>query len=199
MVTNNLTSFLYYRHKGSSTLDVVMHGGSNGINSQLITKVFEKCRKLNHSTIAFNFQYLESGLENSSGPELKEELETLQQFLDFCDYQKYKNVRLIAKSLGGIVASHYLNKLSNDEASNFSIIVLGFVTGDVTLKNFNGSITVIQGEHDKFGGINVVKDNLKDAKSQNIKFIEIPKADHSYRNPETKEPLYEDLAIEKIN
>jgi len=43
---------------------------------------------------------------------------------------------------------------------------------------------------------------LKDALSSDINYYEIEGADHSYRVPDTKEPTYEDKAIEvlkKIN
>ena len=98
--------------------------------------------------------------------------------------------------MGGIIASFYLNKLSTEEAERFSIIILGFVTGSLKLKNFKGEITVIQGENDKFGNIETVKQDLKNIKSKKVSFFEIANADHSFRNPETKEPTYEDNMID---
>ncbi len=192
-------SFNHYYNSQSSQLDVILQGGSHGIDSSILQKVFENSKQKRNSVVAFNFPYYERGDENSSGPELKEELNTLQQILDYCNYKEYKHIRLIAKSLGGIVASYYLNKLSNEEMSKFSVVILGYVTGQVELTNFTGAITVIQGEKDKFGGIESVKENLKTAISKNITYIEIPLADHSYRDPETKESKYEDLAVAKID
>lgn len=51
---------------------------------------------------------------------------------------------------------------------------------------------------DKFGNIEVVKNDLKDAVSKNINYFEIKNADHSYRN-ESKEPIFEDEAIEVLS
>lgn len=195
----SLTSFNFHHNSKAETLDVVLQGGSHGIDSSILQKVFNKSKEKGNSVIAFNFPYFERGEENSSGPELKEESETLQNILDFVNYKEYSKVRLVGKSLGGIVASNYIQNLSEEEAERFSVVILGYVTGDVKLKNFSGSITVIQGEKDKFGGIEVVKEDLKDAVSKDIKYLEIEGADHSYRNPETKEPLFEDNAIEQYS
>ncbi|OGM29496.1 hypothetical protein A2630_00690 [Candidatus Woesebacteria bacterium RIFCSPHIGHO2_01_FULL_44_10] len=193
----DFTSFQIYHNSKSDTLDVILHGGSSeGMEMSLIRKVYQLSVNQGHSVIAFNFPFAERGQDQSSGPELVEELGVLQKFLDFCDYKKYKKVRLISKSLGGIVASFYLDKLNKSLRSKFSIIILGYVTGSLRLKNFNGPITVIQGEKDKFGNIEVVKGDLKDVKSRQIRYFEIPKADHSYRDTETKEPVYEDKAME---
>jgi hypothetical protein len=40
---------------------------------------------------------------------------------------------------------------------------------------------------------------LKDAVSKDIKYLEVKGADHSYRNPETKEPVFEDDAIDQYS
>ncbi len=61
---------------------------------------------------------------------------------------------------------------------------------------FPGKISIILGEKDKYGNIEVVKNDLKNAVSKNIEYFEIQKADHSYRNPQTKELVYENEAIE---
>ena len=67
------------------------------------------------------------------------------------------------------------------------------------LKKFEGQVTVIQGEKDKFGNVNVVKNDLKDAMSRDIKYFEIKDADHSYRNSETKKPIFENEAIKVLS
>lgn len=192
----NFPSLNFYHNSSASTLDVILHGGSSGIESSFIQKLFNNSRELGNSVIAFNFPYLERGGENSSGEELKEELDTLQKILDLCEYKKYKRIRLLGKSLGGIVASYYLDKLPIKESKRFSVVILGYVTGGLKLKAFKGKISVIQGQKDKFGGIDVVKDDLKNAKSEEIHFFEIEGADHSFRVPETKKPIYEEKAIE---
>ena len=45
----------------------------------------------------------------------------------------------------------------------------------------------------------LVKNDLKNAKSKDIKYFEIKNADHSYRDLETKEPVYEDEAMKVLS
>lgn len=186
---------LKYIDNNSDTLDVLLHGSSGGMNYSLMQKIADVCVKQGHSVVNFNFPYFERGEEQSSGPELKEEIETLKAVLNKCKSMEYKHVRLIGKSLGAIIASYCLKQLPKEEQSKHSVVVFGYVTGSIDLKSFEGRIDLIQGEKDKFGNIDVVKDDLKNAVSKNINYFEIKNADHSYRN-ELKEPIFEDEAIE---
>lgn len=110
-----MTNTLVFKTQNSDTLDVLLHGSSGGMNYSLMQKIADICITQGHSVVNFNFPYFEKGEEQSSGPELKEELETLQAVLDECKADEYKHIRLIGKSLGAIVASHYLKSLSNLE------------------------------------------------------------------------------------
>lgn len=186
-----LPSFQFFHNSHSNTLDVILHGGSKGIESSLIEELYQLSKNRKHSVLAFNFPYLERGEENSSGPKLQEELATLRSLLGFVDAGFYQHVNLIGKSLGAIVASFYLKSLPPKLLKQYSVVVLGYITGGIYLKNFPGKIVIIQGEKDRFGDIEAVKGDLKGASSRNIKFYEIKGADHSYRVPETKEPIYE--------
>jgi len=194
-----MTSFFHFHSSKAKVLDVILHGASSGINSSLMLKVFKTSVRKGHSAIMFNFPYLERGEDHSSGPELKEELKTLKRALNIAKFKKFNHIRLIGKSLGGIVASYYLNSLSPEEKKRYEIIILGYVTGEIKLKNFNGKITIIQGEKDKFGNIKTVKKDLKGTASKNINYYEIKNADHSFREPETKKPRYEKEAIKILN
>lgn len=186
---------LNFINNRSETLDVLLHGSSGGMNYSLMQKIANVCIKQGHSVANFNFPYFEKGEEQSSGPELKEELETLQTVLNMCKAKEYKHIRLIGKSLGAIIASYYLKSLPKEQQSKYSIVVFGYVTGSIDLKSFEAKIDIIQGEKDKFGNIEAVKKDLKNAVSRNINYFEIKNADHSYRN-ESKEPIFEDEAID---
>lgn len=163
------------------------------MDNPFIIKIIEKCRETNHSVAAFNFPYLDRGEGHSSGPQLLEELDSLKEVLDFCKGEKYQQIRLIGKSLGGIVASYFLKTLSENELKKYSVVVLGYVLGPggIDLKSYPGNITIIQGENDKFGNVAAVKKDLENAVSKAITFIEIPAADHSYHG-------FEDQAITAI-
>lgn len=192
------TSFHYVYNSKSEILSVVLHGSSKGINSPFIEKIFETLKDLGESVLAFNFPYLEKGRDNTSGPKLKKEVNELRKMLNFVDGNRYKHIRLVGKSLGAVVASYYLKSLTKKEQKRYSVVVLGYVksNGGIDLESFLGSVVVIQGENDQFGNIKAVRENLKGAASKDIQYFEIKEADHSYRDPETREPKYEDKVIE---
>jgi hypothetical protein len=74
------------------------------------------------------------------------------------------------------------------------VVVLGYVLGSVKTEALGSKLRlVIQGENDRFGGAQTVKDDLA-KHGIKARVIEVPKADHSYRN-EQKEPVYQDDAI----
>jgi hypothetical protein len=50
----------------------------------------------------------------------------------------------------------------------------------------------------KFGNLESVKKDLQNAVSKEITYHEIPHADHSYRDPQTRKPIYEDDVIEVL-
>jgi predicted alpha/beta-hydrolase family hydrolase len=187
----------FHRNPKSDTLDIVLQGGSYPIESPFMQKVISTCIASGHSVAAFNFPYFERGESHSSGPQLKEELQAIQNALDFCNAEKYRHIRFVAKSLGAIAASYFLKNLPPKSRSKYSIVVLGYVLGSIDLKNFPGKIVIIQGQKDKFGNIAKVKANLKNAASKNITFIEIKGADHTY-NDHMGKPTYHDEAIKAL-
>jgi len=194
-----LPNFKYFYNHKSNTLDIVLQGGSYGIDSSFIEKVIASCKNAGHCVLTFNFPYFDRGEENSSGPELKEELLVLDEMMKFVNANSFEHIRFVAKSLGAIVASYFLKKIIKEGHLKYSIIVLGYVTGSIDLKGFRGKVSIIQGEKDKFGGIEVVKKEMESAASSDISYFQVDGADHSFRVPETKEPIFEDKAIEILS
>ena len=160
----------------------------------LMQKIFDACLAQGHSVVSFDFPFFERGEEHSSGPELTEEIGVLKDVLDKCHAEKYKSIRLIGKSLGGIIGAKFLEGLSGNDQKKFTIIFFGYVVGSINLKNFQSKIVVVQGEKDRFGNIDSVKKDLESALSRDIIYFEVPNADHSFRNDQ-KEPVYEETAI----
>jgi len=188
-------NFKFFYNNRANTLDVVLHGSSQGMDSLFINKVVEASRNIGNSVVALNFPFFDRGEEKSSGPELIEELETLQIVLDECKSETYEHVRLIGKSLGGVIAGMYLSKKNKSDLNKFELIIFGYDIGYIDIKSFPGKIRIVQGSKDKFGDIEAVKKDMVGSVSTNIEYLTIEGADHSYRVPETKEPIFEDQAV----
>lgn len=191
MSLNNVT-YKFYHKQSSDRVFVVLHGsGTEGVESPFISKVIEALTKTGQNVFGFNFPYCERGDNSSSGPELTEEVGALKQVVEQLQASGYK-VTLVAKSLGGIVASFYLEQYPSD---TIELIVLGYVIGDVKTQAVRSNLkAVIQGENDRFGGVELVKAELGDVRTN---VIEIQSADHSYRNDQ-KEPVFQDDAIQEL-
>lgn len=194
----SLPNLQFFYNNTTDTLNVVLHGGREGIDSALMQKLILKSRNAGHSAVAFNFPFLDRGEDHSSNPELTEELAALHEILSFVHAQEYGQVHIIAKSFGGIVASYFLKSLPSSEHNKYCVTILGYVKGDIDLKTFTGKIHIIQGEMDRFGNIEAVKEDLQKAVSNQITFTEIAHADHSYKDSKTKEYTYEDNAVREV-
>ncbi len=188
---------LLYNNK-SDTLDVIFHGSSQGMESRFINKIFEASVKYGHTPLSLNFPFIDKGETKSSGPELLEECNVINDTLELLKPITFSKIRLIGKSLGGVIAGKYVSRLTNKKLDNISLFIMGYDIGYIDIKNFPGEITIIQGSKDKYGDIEAVKKDMKDAKSKNITYKSINGANHSYCNPETEEPIFEDEAIRLI-
>ena len=120
----NLPNFKYFYNNKAKTIDIVLHGSSADIDSDFINKIMETSKKIGNSVIAFNFPYFERGEEHSSGPELIEEIEALKLILNNCQSEKFESIRLIGKSLGAVIAGHYLKQIDNCTCQKISQVFL---------------------------------------------------------------------------
>jgi predicted alpha/beta-hydrolase family hydrolase len=188
---NNLT-FKFYHKQSAGRVYLVLHGGgTEGIESSFISSVIESLVQTRQSVFGFNFPYCERGDENSSGEELAEETATLNRVVQFLRSEGYEKIVIVAKSLGGITTSYWLEQHADE---NIELVVLGYVIGSVKTEALQGKLRlVIQGENDRFGNAEAVKEELT-KNNVEAEVLEVSKADHSYRN-EQKEPVYQDQAI----
>lgn len=191
MNLDNLTFKLYHKQSADRVF-VVLHGsGTEGIESAFISRVIEGLTKTGQNVFGFNFPYCERGDKKSSGPDLDEEVNILKQVIEQFQAQGYE-ITIVAKSLGGIIASFYLERYPS---STVELIILGYVIGDVKTQAITRNLkTIIQGERDRFGGIKELETELG---GLSTRVLEIKEADHSYRN-DRKEPVFQDVAVREL-
>lgn len=188
-------SYKYYRKRNAKTVYLVLHGGgSEGIETPFISNIINALTGTGSSVFGFNFPYCERGEENSSGEKLAEETAALDKVVQFLHGEGYEKIVIVAKSLGGITTSYWLEQHPDEDVE---VVVLGYVIGSVKTEAVQGKLRlVVQGENDRFGNAKAVNEELN---KHNVMadVVEMPKADHSYRN-EQKEPIYQDQAIEQL-
>ena len=186
----NLT-YKYYNKQASRTVCLILHGAAAGIESSFISQLYTSLSNGSQSVFTFNFPYLERG-KTSPSPNLREEIEALAFVIDSLKEKGYEVVILIAKSLGAVIASYYLKE---NPTADVRVAVLGYVVGEVQTAALIPKLKlVVQGQRDRFGNALDVRNELT---SDSIKVIEIPAADHSYRNI-AREPEYQMRAIELL-
>ena len=179
---------------------VLLHGIRDGIDEPYTQELLDALTLKDQSVTALQYPYMDR-CENHTSPELTEETEVLQQTWEFLKKEHYSHITVIAKSLGGIVASHWLKDYPNND--NLDINIMGYVLGDdgVLTEVLSGKLNfVVQGEHDRFGEASAVRAELA-RYGVNGEVIEIIGADHSYRNPadaKDEPEAYQTQAIDEI-
>lgn len=190
MAFNNNITYRYAHYPDQDKVYLLIHGISAGIDSDFMELIFNNIISLHEACFMANFNYLDQGLSPSH--DLKDEVHFLDELINYLKDEGYKEIELVAKSLGGIVASKWLVEHKDD--LSISLVILGYVIGEVKTEGLKGKLKlIIQGENDRFGKAFNVQEELK---SHGITAIikEIPGADHSYRNND-REPVYQKQVI----
>ena len=185
-------TYKYYRKNKSKNIYLVIHGGGPvGVETDFISAIFDTIAKTNNSALCFNFPYCERREENSSGPDLLEEVSTLKQVIDFVHTEGYNRITIIAKSLGGIISSYYFAKYPN---KSIDLIILGYIPNEIKQNAISENLKlVIQGENDRFATPSEVQKNV-DSK---VAVIEIKNANHSYQD-HNKNPIYQNEVLDHL-
>jgi len=173
-------------------------GSSGGIDSDFIQILFEAAKRTGRSVVAFDYPFHERLEKKGFGEKVGEEVRALNSVLEFCRAGGYKKVRLLGKSLGGVVAGKFLSSLSAGEQRKFELVILGYDLGWIKVGDLKEKIVIIQGSEDPFGGIKLVKRDLEGASSTAIEYHEIRGADHGFRDPKTGKPKYMDKVLALI-
>ncbi len=176
----------YFDSGDRDCLDVILHGSGKGFEtSESIQKIFKTSKLMARSVVMFNFPFIERGEEHQEERSREEEIETLKNVLDICEAGKYQKIRLIGKSLGGIVASEYLTGLSNKDQEKYELVILGYIPGETKVNSLVCKITIFQGSDDDYGNIQDVRDEVVEASAEEISMFEVSGANHSFKDSVT--------------
>ena len=190
----------YLPAAGSEQAYLLLHGFGDGIAAPYTKELARALADRGETVLALQFPYMESGVGHTSA-ELAEEIQALQTSASFLRAEGYARITIIAKSLGGIVASTWLNHRHDNK--DVEVHIMGYVLGEdgVVTKALQGKLgIVVQGEHDRFGNAEAVRNELA-ANHVNGTIIEIAGADHSYRDPadpKDKAPAHQSQAIASL-
>lgn len=191
MQFNNLTH-QYSPQPNRETAYLVLHGISEGISSDFIQAIYNGLAERGETVLAFNWPYLDAGGKPSK--DLVDEQVALKSATDFLHGEGYTQLRIIAKSLGGIVTSRWLQQF---DGLDVQVGILGYVIGDVMTESLSDKLQVVmQGENDRFGNADAVRSELANRNVTSM-VIEIANADHSYRDP-AGQPTHQQEAIEQL-
>ena len=194
---SKLPTLQFLHSANSPKLAIIVHGASEGIDSDFMSELINKCYSNSSSVLAIQMPFKDRGESQSSGKELNEELEALRTALEFVDCKSFSSLYFIGKSLGGIILSRYLDTNNFTPDIEINLCILGFIVGDTIIPNHINTIKVIQGEFDKYGNPNDVNSILNQSQIKNKELHIIKQADHSYRNS-NKEPEYYKKAISEV-
>jgi predicted alpha/beta-fold hydrolase len=109
-------------HTTTDQIDVVLHGGSKGKDDKFMQKLVDSSKKAGNSVLAIDFPYISKN-ENPS-KNLVDEVDSLVSSLEMVSLFNYNKIRFVTKSLGGIVASKFLNNLVLDKQKNIQSLFM---------------------------------------------------------------------------
>lgn len=184
------TSVIYTNFPKSKQLDVILPGQHNGITSDRTQRLVEASKDQGISVLSFSYPHHERG-DTKYSENLQDELELLKYYLNVFKTDRYGHIRLIGKSLGGMLASKYLSQVT--DMQRYSIVILGYIIGEEEIHNFTGDVTIIQGEKDEYGNIDQIKSDMKSAQAAHVRYEEIKGADHSYRGETDEDDHLEEV------
>ncbi len=105
----------------SKTINLFLHGASEGFNTELIQFLFQKLNERQNECFGFDFEYIKSGGQPSLQNE--KEIEELKNVIDSFQKKGYQKINIIGKSMGGVISLHE-DIISNPIVNK--IIILGF-------------------------------------------------------------------------
>jgi len=180
---------------------LLLHGIRGGLHEAYTLALFNKLQSRGDTVLAINFPYLSRGEDRNGITTINEEVSALQTAYDFLKSASKSPIHIIGKSFGGIVASYWLLKHRDDKDVDLSI--MGYVPGEgnVLPDALRGHLrVVVQGDHDRYASPDQIRTELAAHQVEAV-VIEIPNADHSYRNitsDNQSEYAFQNQAIDEL-
>ena len=163
---------------------LLIHGVRGGIDEAYIQTLLKKLIARKDTVMAINFPYMSRGETVPSGGAFEEEMDALQTAYTFLKGKDKTPIHIIAKSFGGIAVSRWLTQ--NPDVSDVEVSIMGYIPGEeedgIMTEALRGKLkAVVQGENDRYASPGIIRAELLRYQI-NAEVIEIPNADHSYRD-----------------
>jgi predicted alpha/beta-hydrolase family hydrolase len=190
-------TYSYNSVTNSEDLNVIVHGGGEGINSVFIQKI--KNVYDDESTLLIQMPFMDRGEEGTTTPTFDEEIKTVEDVMKQVDLSKIKNINFVGKSIGAHILIAYIYKnYSELDNYNLRITFLGML---VDLFKYEETkpirISILQGTKDKYGSIDDIISMIKQSNSPLISLVRFENADHSFKD-ENKNPIYQNDVIDQL-
>jgi predicted alpha/beta-hydrolase family hydrolase len=190
-------TYSYNSVTSSEDLNVIVHGGGEGINSVFIQKI--KNVYDDESTLLIQMPFMDRGEEGTTTPTFDEEIKTVEDVMKQVDLSKIKNINFVGKSIGAHILIAYIYKnYSELDNYNLRITFLGML---VDLFKYEETkpirISILQGTKDKYGSIDDIISMIKQSNSPLISLVRFENADHSFKD-ENKNPIYQNDVIDQL-
>lgn len=192
-MSNQTIETLEYKYSDEShdsKAYLLIHGVRGGIDEAYIQTVLKKLIARKDTVMAFNFPYMTRGETVPSGGAFEEEIDALEAAYTFLKAKDKTPIHIIAKSFGGIAVSHWLTQ--NPDISDVEVSIMGYIPGEgdegIMIEALRGKLkAVVQGDNDRYASPDVIRAELL-RYDITAEVIEIPNADHSYRDTVSANP-----------
>ena len=203
MIAKNINDLEYeYSNRSlDSKAYLLIHGVRGGIDEVYIQTLLNKLVARGDTALAFNFPYMTRGETVPSGDAFGEELGALQVAYDFLKSEGKTPIHIVAKSFGGIAVSHWLAQ--SPDIENVNVSIMGYIPGEggIAADTLRGKLSVVvQGDLDRYANPSEIRAELVTNQIM-AEVVNIPNADHSYRDMVSPNPLpyaYQEQAIDEL-
>ena len=178
--------------KDIETLHLLLPGASQGPNVGILKFVSDRLKSTGKTYLAVSFPFQDKGHDSPESQAFNAEIAEVMRGLKHIESEvSPKRMVIIGKSFGALVGAKMLPILKENYSAEIEFHVLGYIFDEGLSPIAQAEkVFVYQGEFDRFGTPEQVREKLP-----NAKVFSIQGADHSYRN-DKKEPVFE---VEVLN